>query len=122
MTGLLTANGGATINGNLHVTGNIVADGEVSAGGAGSEGATGGGSGSGLFKQMILEHGEKTYNFEHKLNTEDIIVCLYERHPDTGNWRMILADIEILSPNEILITFGKETDVDHKVVVLGGKA
>lgn len=50
MTGLLTANGGATINGNLHVTGNIVADGEVSSGGTGNEGTE-----SGTARALVLD-------------------------------------------------------------------
>lgn len=108
--------------GNLHVTGNIIADGEVSAGGVGEEG-TGAGSGASIYATTIgRETTTKTIN--HGLNTRDVVISIYEK--DSGStsevWNMILTDIEIVDANNIRVTFGSATTVEHKVVIFGAVA
>lgn len=116
----LSVGGNTTINGDLHVTGNIVADKEVSAGGAGEEGGSSSG-GSGAFDTTTLTKGQSSYNVAHNLGTDNVIICIYEKST-SGTWEMILTDVEITDANNIKVTFGSATSVDHKVVIMGAVA
>ena len=109
-----------TIEGDLHVKGNIIADKEVSAGGAGEEGGSSSG-GSGAFDTTTLTKGQSSYNVAHNLGTDNVIICIYEKST-SGTWEMILTDVEITDANNIKVTFGSATSVDHKVVIMGAVA
>lgn len=116
----IMGDGTTIIDGNLHVKGNIVADKEVSAGGAGEEGGSSSG-GSGAFDTTTLTKGQSSYNVAHNLGTDNVIICIYEKST-SGTWEMILTDVEITDANNIKVTFGSATSVDHKVVIMGAVA
>ena len=116
----IAPNNDVTINGDLHVTGNIIADKEVSAGGASEEGGSSSG-GSGAFDTTTLTKGQSSYNVAHNLGTDNVIICIYEKST-SGTWEMILTDVEITDANNIKVTFGSATSVDHKVVIMGAVA
>ena len=107
--------------GNLHVTGNIIADGEVSAGGAAEEGSTSG-SGAGAFHSDIIAVGATQTTIAHGLGTDDIVVSIYEKDGVSGRWSIILTDVEIVDANNIIVSFGSATTVEHKVVIMGAVA
>ena len=107
--------------GNLHVTGNIIADGEVSAGGVGEEGSAGAGSGSQMYATTIGRDTTTTV-ITHGLATDDIVISIYEKDSTSGLWNMVLTDIEITDANNIRVTFGSATTVEHKVVIFGAVA
>lgn len=109
-----------TISGDLHVTGNIVATGEVSAGGAGAEGSGSGGGAS--VHQEVFTPTSTTVGINHNLGTEDIIITLYEWDSTISRWSMCLTDIEIADANNIDITFGSTSSVQHKVVIMAASA
>ena len=111
-----------TINGDLRVTGNIIAEKEVSAGGAGEEGSGGSSSGSGAFYSETIAVSTSSKSIAHGLGTEDIVVSIYEKNNASGKWEMVLTDIEISDANNVLVTFGSATDVEHKVVIMGAVA
>lgn len=110
-----------TDDGDLHVKGNIIADGEVSAGGVGEEGSAGAGSGSQMYATTIAE-GTTTKDIAHGLATDDIVISIYEKDSTSGLWNMVLTDIEITDANNIRVTFGSATTVEHKVVIFGAVA
>lgn len=110
-----------TDDGDLHVKGNIIADGEVSAGGVGEEGSAGAGSGSQMYATTIAE-GTTMKDIAHGLATDDIVISIYEKDSTSGLWNMILTDIEITDANNIRVTFGSATTVEHKVVIFGAVA
>lgn len=112
-------NGQATVYGDLKVEGKIVANGEVSAGGAGAEGAAT--SGSAVYAETIGRN-VTSKTIEHKLGSEDVIVCLYEKDSVSGKWNMCLTDIEISDANNVLVTFGSATTVEHRVVIMSAVA
>ena len=111
-----------TINGDLRVKGNIIADGEVAAGGAGTEGSGGSAGGSGNIVSLPLERGRNSYDITHGLDTWDVMVSIYEQNANDGSWDMILTDVKITGTNTINVSFGSDTDVDHKVVIMGAVA
>ena len=121
--GAFGVKGSATIEGDLHVKGNIIADKEVSAGGASEEGGSSSG-GSGAFVSKPLNKGTNSYPINHGLETDDVIVCVYEKNTNGSvvTWDLILTDVEITDANNIKVTFGSATTVDHKVVIMGATA
>ena len=119
--GTFGVNGNATINGDLHVTGNIIADKEVSAGGASEEGGSSSGGGGNMVAQTLTK-GRDSYSVSHNLDTKDVIVCIYEKDGNSDRWDMILTDIEITDKDNITVTFGSVTTVDHRVVIMGAVA
>lgn len=110
------------IVGNLHVTGNIIADGEVSAGGAAEEGGSSSGGGGGAFYSTTIATQTTSKAIAHNLETEDIVVSIYEKNGTSGKWEMILTDVEIVDANNITVSFGSATNVEHKVVIMGAVA
>lgn len=110
----------ATFNGDLHVTGNIIADGEVSAGGASEEGSAGSGSGASIYATSIAK-SQTSVTINHGLNTRDVVISIYEKDSESTSevWNMILTDIEIVDANNVQVTFGSATTVEHKVVIFG---
>lgn len=106
--------------GNLHVTGNIIADGEVSAGGAAEEGGNAGGGGA--FHSESIAVGATQTTIAHGLGTDDIVVSIYEKDGVSGRWSIILTDVEIVDANNIIVSFGSATSVEHKVVIMGAVA
>jgi hypothetical protein len=61
--------------------------------------------------------GTKSQTYTHGLGTTDITVAIYEKN---GNeWVQILTDVDIVSTNTIRVTFGANTTVEHKIVVMG---
>ena len=106
--------------GNLHVTGNIIADGEVSAGGAAEEGGNAGGGGA--FHSEGIAVGATQTTIAHGLGTDDIVVSIYEKDGVSGRWSIILTDVEIVDANNIIVSFGSATTVEHKVVIMGAVA
>ena len=106
--------------GNLHVTGNIIADGEVSAGGAAEEGGNAGGGGA--FHSESIGVGATQTTIAHGLGTDDIVVSIYEKDGVSGRWSIILTDVEIVDANNIIVSFGSATSVEHKVVIMGAVA
>lgn len=117
----LSKDSGVEINGDLHVTGNIIADGEVSAGGAAEEGSTSG-SGAGAFHSESIGVGATQTTIAHGLGTDDIVVSIYEKDGVSGRWSIILTDVEIVDANNIIVSFGSATSVEHKVVIMGAVA
>lgn len=111
-----------TIEGNLHVTGNIIADGEVSAGGAGEEGGGSSSGGGGAFHSEGIAVGATQTTIAHGLGTDDIVVSIYEKDGVSGRWSIILTDVEIVDANNIIVSFGSATTVEHKVVIMGAVA
>lgn len=109
------------VKGDLYVEGNIIASKEVSAGGAGEEGS-GSGSGAGAFHSESIAVGATQTTIAHGLGTDDIVVSIYEKDATSGLWSMILTDIEITDANNIRVTFGSATTVEHKVVIMGAVA
>lgn len=116
----IALNKDTTISGNLHVTGNIIADGEVSAGGAGAEGSGSGGGAS--VHQEVFTPSTTTVGINHNLGTEDVIITLYEKDSSSSRWSVCLTDIEIVDTNNIDITFGSTSSVQHKVVIMAASA
>jgi hypothetical protein len=112
--------GNTTIGGDLHVTGNIIADGEVSAGGAAEEGGNAGGGGA--FHSESIAVGATQTTIAHGLGTDDIVVSIYEKDGVSGRWSIILTDVEIVDANNIIVSFGSATSVEHKVVIMGAVA
>lgn len=108
--------------GNLHVTGNIIADGEVSAGGAGEEGGGSSSGGGGAFHSEGIAVGATQTTIAHGLGTDDIVVSIYEKDGVSGRWSIILTDVEIVDANNIIVSFGSATTVEHKVVIMGAVA
>lgn len=110
----------ATFNGDLYVKGNIIADGEVSVGGAGEEGTGGSGSGASIYATSIAK-SKTSVTINHGLNTRDVVISIYEKDSESTSevWNMILTDIEIVDANNIQVTFGSATTVEHKVVIFG---
>lgn len=108
-------------NGDVHVSGNLIVDGEVSAGGEGTEGGNAGG-GSGAFYSTTIATQTTSKAIAHNLGTEDIVVSIYEKNGTSGNWEMILTDVEIEDANNIVVSFGSATNVEHKVVIMGAVA
>ena len=108
--------------GNLHVTGNIIADGEVSAGGAGQEGGGSSSGGGGAFHSEGIAVGATQTTIAHGLGTDDIVVSIYEKDGVSGRWSIILTDVEIVDVNNIIVSFGSATTVEHKVVIMGAVA
>ena len=126
LTGLYFTTGGEMrmiINpsGDVHVKGNLVVDGEVSAGGASEEGGSSSGGGGNMVAQTLTK-GRDTYSVSHNLDTKDVIVCIYEKDGNSDRWDMILTDIEITDKDNITVTFGSVTTVDHRVVIMGAVA
>ena len=109
-------------NGNLHVKGNIIADGEVSAGGAGEEGGGSSSGGGGAFHSANIAVGATQTTIAHGLGTDDIVVSIYEKDGVSGRWSIILTDVEIVDANNIIVSFGSATNVEHKVVIMGAVA
>jgi hypothetical protein len=107
--------------GNLHVTGNIIADGEVSAGGRAEEGGNAG-SGAGAFHSESIAVGATQTTIAHGLGTDDIVVSIYEKDGVSGRWSIILTDVEVVDANNIIVSFGSATSVEHKVVIMGAVA
>lgn len=130
INGKMFANAGAEINGDVEITGNLKVTGkisakkEVSAGGKGRPaaegegGSTGSGNATGLFDVKPISIGTTSVTLNHGLETEDITVSIYEKN-EGGKWSMILTDIEIVDINNIKVTFGSATTVEHKVVIMG---
>lgn len=113
---------GAIIKGDLHVSGNIIADGEVSAGGAGEEGGGSSSGGGGAFHSEGIAVGATQTTIAHGLGTDDIVVSIYEKDGVSGRWSIILTDVEIVDANNIIVSFGSATTVEHKVVIMGAVA
>lgn len=112
--------GNMTIDGDLHVKGNIIADGEVSAGGRAEEGGNAGGGGAFHSDTIKVDTTQKTIT--HGLGTDDIVVSIYEKDGVSGRWSIILTDVEIVDANNIIVSFGSATSVEHKVVIMGAVA
>lgn len=108
------------VNGDLHVKGNIIADGEVSAGGRAEEGGNAGGGGA--FHSESIAVGATQTTIAHGLGTDDIVVSIYEKDGVSGRWSIILTDVEIVDANNIIVSFGSATTVEHKVVIMGAVA
>lgn len=104
----------------LQVAGNITATGEISCGGAGEEGTSGGGAS--VFQHVFTPSASPSVRVLHNLGTEDIVITLYEKDATSGLWSVCLTDIEIVSANEVTITFGSTSNQEHKVVIMGGAA
>ena len=111
------------INGDLRVTGNIIAEKQVSAKGKGKEAPASGGGG-GLFYATTIGTGITTTSIAHNLGTENVIISIYEKLTISGEvvWNQIWTDIEIKGINSVQVTFGNETDVEHKIVIMGATA
>ena len=101
-------------------SGNITATGEISCGGAGEEGV--GGGGASVFQHVFTPSASPSVTILHNLGTEDIVITLYEKDATSGLWSVCLTDIEIVSANEVTITFGSTSNQEHKVVIMGGAA
>lgn len=125
LIGTTTDNGSGAklqVSGDLHVTGNIIADGEVSAGGAGTEGGGSSSGGGGAFHSESIAVGATQTTIAHGLGTDDIVVSIYEKDGVSGRWSLILTDVEVVDANNIIVSFGSATSVEHKVVIMGAVA
>ena len=110
------------VNGDVHVTGNLIVEGEVSAGGAGTEGGGSSSGGGGAFHSESIGVGATQTTIAHGLGTDDIVVSIYEKDGVSGRWSIILTDVEIVDANNIIVSFGSATTVEHKVVIMGAVA
>lgn len=108
--------------GDLYVDGNIIADGEVSAGGRAEEGGGSSSGGGGAFHSESIAVGATQTTIAHGLGTDDIVVSIYEKDGVSGRWSIILTDVEIVDANNIIVSFGSATTVEHKVVIMGAVA
>lgn len=121
-TGDSAWNNSASIDeeGNFHISGNLIVEGEISGGGRAEEGGTIGGGGA--FHSESIAVGATQTTIAHGLGTDDIVVSIYEKDGVSGRWSIILTDVEIVDANNIIVSFGSATSVEHKVVIMGAVA
>ena len=99
----------------LHVSQDIVANGTIACKGVAAEGSAPVGT---VDKWAgSIASGTKSQTYTHGLGTTDITVAIYEKN---GNeWVQILTDVDIVNANTIRVTFGANTTVEHRIVVMG---
>jgi hypothetical protein len=99
----------------LHVSQDIVANGTIACKGVAAEGSAPVGTVDKWAGSIAT--GTKSQTYTHGLGTTDITVAIYEKN---GNeWVQILTDVDIVSTNTIRVTFGANTTVEHRIVVMG---
>jgi hypothetical protein len=108
--------GTTTDNGaKLQVNGDIVANGTIACKGVAAEGSAPVGTVDKWAGSIAT--GTKSQTYTHGLGTTDITVAIYEKN---GNeWVQILTDVDIVNANTIRVTFGANTTVEHRIVVMG---
>lgn len=113
--GTLSVAGYTAINNSLAVSSNIVANGTIACKGVAAEGSAPVGT---VDKWAgSIASGTKSQTYTHGLGTTDITVAIYEKN---GNeWVQILTDVDIVNANSIRVTFGANTTVEHRIVVMG---
>lgn len=99
----------------LQVNGDITANGTIACKGVAAEGSAPVGT---VDKWAgSISTGTKSQTYTHGLGTTDITVAIYEKN---GNeWVQILTDVDIVNANTIRVTFGANTTVEHRIVVMG---
>lgn len=107
--------GVASPSAQLHVANDIVANGTIACKGVAAEGSAPVGT---VDKWAgTIASGTKSQTYTHALGTTDITVAIYEKN---GNeWVQILTDVDIVNANTIRVTFGANTTVEHRIVVMG---
>jgi hypothetical protein len=99
----------------LHVSQDIVANGTIACKGVAAEGSAPVGTVDKWAGSIAT--GTKSQTYTHGLGTTDITVAIYEKN---GNeWVQILTDVDIVNANTIRVTFGANTTVEHRIVVMG---
>lgn len=99
----------------LHVAEDIVANGTIACKGVAAEGSAPVGTVDKWAGSIAI--GTKSQPYTHGLGTTDITVAIYEKN---GNeWVQILTDVDIVNANTIRVTFGANTTVEHRIVVMG---
>jgi hypothetical protein len=115
---LLQLNGSTNIagfTGKLNVAKDIVANGTIACKGVAAEGSAPVGTVDKWAGSIAT--GTKSQTYTHGLGTTDITVAIYEKN---GNeWVQILTDVDIVNANTIRVTFGANTTVEHRIVVMG---
>lgn len=95
--------------------GDIVAHGTIACKGVAAEGSAPVGTVDKWAGSIAI--GTKSQPYTHGLGTTDITVAIYEKN---GNeWVQILTDVDIVNANTIRVTFGANTTVEHRIVVMG---
>ena len=106
---------GLTPSAQLHVNKDIVANGTIACKGVAAEGSAPVGTVDKWAGSIAI--GTKSQSYTHGLGTTDITVAIYEKN---GNeWVQILTDVDIVNANTIRVTFGANTTVEHRIVVMG---
>lgn len=99
----------------IQADGNIVANGTIACKGVAAEGSAPVGTVDKWAGSIAT--GTKSQTYTHGLGTTDITVAIYEKN---GNeWVQILTDVDIVNANTIRVTFGANTTVEHRIVVMG---
>jgi hypothetical protein len=99
----------------IRADGNIVANGTIACKGVAAEGSAPVGTVDKWAGSIAT--GTKSQTYTHGLGTTDITVAIYEKN---GNeWVQILTDVDIVNANTIRVTFGANTTVEHRIVVMG---
>ena len=102
----------------LKIDKNFSSDGQISSKGVAAEGSDEAiAGGSGLEKKIFsIPIKSKSFTCEHNLSTKEVSVSIYE---DGNDYQQVSADVYLDNDNSVRIVFGPETDVVHKVVIIG---
>lgn len=98
------------VDGNLYTTGTNASGGKADA----QQGGTGGNAEVHEYEFLA---GQSTYTELNPKGSRNVIVQIYEWNANDNTWDMILTDVSVTNEN-IIVTFGRDTTVNHLMTVV----